>query len=79
MKYKTTLTTGALRLLKSGITTRVQIRTKLVISLFIALISVSFQSPSKQDDEKKEEKVLLFSKTNGFRHESIAAGIAAVI
>ncbi|WP_276504047.1 ThuA domain-containing protein [Terrimonas pollutisoli] len=78
MKYKTTLTTVALRLLKSGITTRVQVRTKLVIFLFFALISVSFQSPSKPDGEKKVEKVLLFSKTNGFRHESIAAGIAGI-
>lgn len=78
MTYKTIPTTVALCLLMSGILTRVRVGTKLVIFLLFALISVSFQSSSKQDGRKKVEKVLLFSKTNGFRHESIAAGTAAI-
>lgn len=78
MNYKKINTVAALCLLKGRIPTPVRIGAKLVIFLFFALISVSFQSSSTKDGEKKVKKVLLFSKTNGFRHESIATGIAAI-
>ncbi|MHC0441979.1 ThuA domain-containing protein [Flavobacterium sp. 3-210] len=55
---------------------------KSILSILILLASFflfSFYPKStEQITFKKEKKVLIFSKTNGFRHESIAAGIAAI-
>ncbi len=39
---------------------------------------MSFIVATENREAKKEDRVLIFSKTNGFRHESIPAGIAAI-
>jgi uncharacterized protein len=53
--------------------------TFLIRNLFLLMslvISIFFQG--NNETIKKEKKVLIFSKTNGYRHESIAAGIEAI-
>jgi type 1 glutamine amidotransferase len=55
---------------------------KTFLSITIVLTSCFLLSFYPKNSEKitskKEKKVLIFSKTNGFRHESIAAGIATI-
>jgi uncharacterized protein len=45
--------------------------------LFFFLLA-SFQKNTEKEYAVKHKKVLLYSKTNGFRHESISAGIQAI-
>ncbi len=50
-------------------------------NLFVLLtlvITVSFDSNNNKVPLPKENKVLIFSKTNGYRHQSIPAGIEAI-
>lgn len=46
--------------------------------LMSIVISVSLQSNNTKSADRRENKLLIFSKTNGFRHESITAGIDAI-
>jgi uncharacterized protein len=46
--------------------------------LLTIIVSVSFQSNKTKAKVRQENRLLIFSKTNGFRHESIAAGIDAI-
>jgi len=46
-------------------------------SLLIAILT-SFQKSDNLSEKIKQKKVLIFSKTNGYRHESIPLGIAAI-
>jgi type 1 glutamine amidotransferase len=45
--------------------------------IFLFLL-VSFQKNTKKVNPPKQKKVLIYSKTNGYRHESISAGINAI-
>ena len=45
------------------------------LSTFIAALIISIMVVSCN---KKEEKILVFSKTNGFRHGSIETGVKAI-
>ncbi len=49
-----------------------------LLLLMSIVMSVSLPSNNKKTMIGKEDKLLIFSKTNGFRHESIEAGIAAI-
>jgi len=49
-----------------------------VFLLVVLSFCLSFQTINEKPVPQKEERVLIFSKTNGFRHESIPAGIAAI-
>jgi len=49
-----------------------------VSCFLLSFLLVSFQKNIEKTTVLKQKKVLIFSKTNGFRHESIAAGIAAI-
>jgi uncharacterized protein len=58
---------------------KTMLATFLIRKLFLLMsivISVFFQG--NNETPAKEKKVLIFSKTNGFRHESIPAGIEAI-
>jgi type 1 glutamine amidotransferase len=46
--------------------------------LLVVVFTVAFNSNNGPVKTEGENKVLIFSKTNGFRHESIPAGIAAI-
>lgn len=48
-----------------------------IIRLFLPLMLVAFFTMSSSP-EKANQKILIFSKTNGFRHSSIPVGIAAI-
>jgi len=53
----------------------------LIRKLFLLLtlvITVSFDSNNEKLPQTKENKVLVFSKTNGYRHKSIPDGIEAI-
>jgi len=53
----------------------------LIRKLFLLLtlvITVSFESNNEKPPVTKEIKVLIFSKTNGYRHQSIPNGIEAI-
>jgi type 1 glutamine amidotransferase len=53
----------------------------LIRKLFLLLtlvLTVSFASNNEKPELKKENKVLIFSKTNGYRHQSIPVGIEAI-
>lgn len=45
--------------------------------IFLFLLA-SFQKNNEKGYPLKQKKVLIYSKTNGYRHESISAGIAAI-
>jgi len=49
-----------------------------IFLLLCFFAGVSFTDCSKNELSLKKNKVLVFSKTNGYRHESIEAGIAAI-
>lgn len=49
-----------------------------VISCFLFVFLTSFQKSTAKTTIVKQKKVLIFSKTNGYRHESILAGISAI-
>ena len=48
------------------------------LSLSIISLLTSFSISSVRPAMKKQSKILIFSKTNGYRHESIETGIAAI-
>lgn len=49
-----------------------------IFLLLCVFAGVSFTDCNKNELSLKKNKVLVFSKTNGYRHESIEAGIAAI-
>ena len=49
-----------------------------VVGAFILLTALSFCMVAVPPHRVKQDRILVFSKTNGFRHESIEAGIAAI-
>ena len=51
---------------------------KNIFIFFCLIVCVSFKTKQQQIIKVEKNKVLIFSKTNGFRHESIETGIAAI-
>ena len=49
-----------------------------VSSCIILFLLASFQKNAKKEYPLQQKKVLIYSKTNGYRHESILAGINAI-
>ena len=49
-----------------------------ILFIFTVVLLTSFRNQNELVDAPKPFKVLIFSKTNGYRHESIEAGIAAI-
>lgn len=52
--------------------------TRNIFLLMCFVAGVSFQGKNQKTMSIEKNKVLIFSKTNGYRHESIEAGIAAI-
>lgn len=52
--------------------------TRNIFLLMCFVAGVSFQSNNQKTMSIKKNRVLIFSKTNGYRHESIEAGITAI-
>lgn len=51
---------------------------KRIALLFCVIASFSFTTETPTAPALKKNKILIFSKTNGYRHESIETGIAAI-
>ncbi len=52
--------------------------TKNILLAVVFIAGVSFTGSQKESTQFKKNKVLIFSKTNGYRHQSIEVGIAAI-
>lgn len=52
--------------------------TKNILLAVVFIAGVSFTGNHKEAMQFKKNKVLIFSKTNGYRHQSIEVGIAAI-
>ncbi len=52
--------------------------TRLLFLVLVVIAGFAFRNSSPQTVSAKKHTVLIFSKTNGYRHESIETGIAAI-
>ena len=52
--------------------------TRKFLLLLTLVTSITMEGNNKHIPIASKDKVLIFSKTNGFRHQSIPAGIAAI-